>query len=133
MVLVSESDKSKVQDKFPAADIITVPGVDAQVLSRILGKNRASEFKIEPLLPGQQAVTSSYWWGTDAAVYYTYNNMDPLYFWKVAGLVRTWMGGVWWMERGMRSRQLLCSLLWSDSRGRGVRGTGQEWRRSSDT
>jgi hypothetical protein len=87
IVLVAEADLDKVKGKFPDSDIAVMPGYDGQALSRILGKQRSAEYSIEPLLPGQQKVVSAYYWGTDPAMYYVYAPQDPLYFWKVAGLV----------------------------------------------
>lgn len=87
VVVVDAKDLDKVKGKFPASDIVVMPGADGIVLSRILGKQCSSEYKVETILQGQQRVMSAYYWGTDPAVYSIFAPLDPLYYWKVAGLV----------------------------------------------
>ena len=86
LMVANNMPKSPAESQFAASDIIRVPGVDAIGLSRILGKQQAREFTISAA-PGVKMPTKPYWWGVDPAVYYIYNAVDPLYYWKVAGLV----------------------------------------------
>ena len=100
LVVSQGAPKHPLEAAFAPQDIIRVPGVDALVLSRILGDERAKEYTISPAASAatgaateKAAATAGkianvpYYWGVEPAVYYIYNAIDPLYFWKIAGLV----------------------------------------------
>lgn len=86
LVVQDGAAATSAESQFAKEDIIRVRGVDFQVLGRILGNQRVSECKVEAAIPGKIA-TVPYWWGVDSAVYYLYNAVDPLYYWKIAALV----------------------------------------------
>jgi hypothetical protein len=105
LLVAQGAPKHPLESSFAPGDIVRVPGVDALVLSRILGAERAKEYTITSAAAAATASGTSrekgaaaagagggianvpYYWGVDPAVYHIYNSLDPLYFWKIAGLV----------------------------------------------